>query len=94
MKKILDNGTIEADLLSEIGNWVFLYWKTNKLGHLPISFLKGVKKSEELIKSKKYPGWICNSEKDHKEMHGIIEKLGAKKYADDGELYWFRKSFN
>lgn len=94
MRKIFDNGTLEGDLLEEIDNWVFLYWKTNKLGHLPVSFLKGVKKSEELIRNEKYKGWICNSEKDHKEMHKIIERLGGQKYSEDNELFWFRKSFN
>lgn len=94
MKTIFTNGTIEASLMPEIDKWVFLYWETNKLGHLPVSFLKGVKKSEALIKERKYPGWICNSEKEHKEMHEIIKKLGGKEYADDGELLWFRKKIN
>lgn len=94
MKKLVDTDTIESSIWPEIGNWVFIYWKSNKLGHLPVSFLKGVKKTEQLINSKKLPGWICNSEKEHKEMHKIIERLGGQKYADDGELVWFRKSFN
>ena len=94
MKKLVDTDTIESMICPEIGNWIFIYWKTNKLGYLPISLVKDFKKSEELIKKRKYPGWICNSEKDHKEMHKIIERLGGQQYADDGELVWFRKSFN
>lgn len=80
--------------MPEIGNWVFIYWRTNELGHLPVSFLKGVKQSEQLIVDNKYPGWICNSEKEHKEMHKIIERLGGVKYSEDPELVWFRKTFN
>lgn len=36
-------------------------------------------------------GWIAESEFQYKPMHRILEKLGARVYAQDNESYYFKK---
>lgn len=87
--KIYDDGVLEADVLSN--GWVFICWVNNKIGYLPKSLIKALRKVESIIVDRDLNGWFCNSEKDHVGMHKIIEKVGAKRLKENDDLVWFKK---
>lgn len=89
--KALDNKTVEATL-NETG-YVFIYWKTNKIGHLQKSLIKGLHTIEKFIVRFKLKGWYCNSEEGHKDMHNIIDRCGGIKCGEKDGFYWFKKDF-
>lgn len=89
--KVLETETIDATIYEN--GYVFVYWKTNKLGHLPKSLIRGLKTLEDFIKTFKLNGWYCNSEEGHKDMHKIIERCGGVRCGDKDGFVWFKKDF-
>jgi hypothetical protein len=73
------------------GNWLFIYWPNNETGRLSKSLIKSLRSIETQMPGLGFVGWLCNSERSHKTMHKLIEKFGAKRYAENDELLFFRK---
>lgn len=90
--KALETQTIEATI--QANGYVFIYWKTNKMGHLPKSLIKGLKVVEKIIEKYHLKGWFCNSEEGHKDMHKIIERCGGFRSGEKDGFIWFTKNFS
>ena len=72
-------------------NWLFIYWPKNKTGRLSKEMIKRLRIIETQIPGVGFRGWLCNSEKDHAEMHRLIQKFGAKPYSENKDLIFFKK---
>jgi len=86
------NDVLEATLWED--GWVFVLWLNNRIGYLSKSFIKTMKFIEQQIQERKLTGWICNSEKEHTTMHGIIRKFGGTEFTESPGLLWFKKEMN
>lgn len=89
---IFNDGIMQADIIQK--GWVFLTWINNEVGHLPVSLVKDLKRVEAIIKSERLKGWVCNSEKDHPQMHKILKRVGAQVYDEDNEVFFFKKEIS
>ena len=72
-------------------NWLWIYWPKNKAGRLSKELIKRLKAIEAQIPGVGFRGWICNSEKEHTDMHKLIEKFGARPYSENAHLLFFKK---
>lgn len=72
-------------------NWLFVYWPKNKAGRLSKEMVKRLRAIERQLPDHAFRGWVCNSEKSHGEMHKLIQKFGARPYAENADLIFFKK---
>lgn len=89
---VFDDGVMGAELVH--GDWLFIYWINNAIGHMPKRLVKNFRKMEKLIRERGWKGWLMNSEKDHTEMHRLIKKVGGVEYDEDDKLLFFKKEFS
>lgn len=71
------------------GGWAYILWR--EPGKMKVKALKELRRIEADIESKGMKGWIAESEFQFKAMHRVLEKLGAKVYAQDKESLYFKK---
>ena len=88
---IYDDGVLRAELVHN--GWLFIRWINNTIGHLPKTLVKSFRLMEKKIQENNWKGWLINSEKDHPEMHKLLEKVGGKKYDEDEDYLFFMKEF-
>ena len=87
--EVFNDGIMHAQKLDD--KWLFLCWENNDIGHLPIQLVKDLRKMEQLVVDNRMIGWVCNSEKRHKEFHNILRRVGAEVYDEDDEFLFFKK---
>ena len=87
--EVFNDGVMRAEELSK--DWIFLTWENNEAGYLPVSLVRNLRKMESTIKQQKKIGWVCNSEKSHKDFHNILRRVGAEVYDEDDEFLFFKK---
>lgn len=71
-------------------NWVFIMLDDAAKGRKEA--LKNLRWLENRIsKIPTIAGWICESKHCFKKMHDVLRRLGAVRYAEDDESYYFKK---
>lgn len=89
---IYNDGVME---LTPVNGWIFIFWITNDRGRLSKTLIRGVRWIEQMItRSTIWKGWVCNSERDHTEMHKVIERMGGRKCDEDPDLIFFKKEIS
>jgi len=76
MKKIFDDGILEATLYPDKG-WVFVRWLQNTHGRLQKKLVKDLNWIERFILAAKLHGWFTDSELEHIAFHRLLIKFGA-----------------
>lgn len=76
MKKIFDDGILEATLYPE-SRWVFVRWIQNKHGRLQKKLVHDLNGIEQMILNKGWSGWFTDSELSHTDFHKLLIKFGA-----------------
>ena len=89
---VFNDGVMGAELIHE--NWLFIYWINNTIGFMPKRLVRDFRKMETLIRERGWKGWLMNSEKDHTQMHKMIEKVGGVKYDEHDDLLFFKKELS
>lgn len=90
--QVFNDGVMSAEKLDD--NWLFLCWENNGIGRLPVRLVKDLKKMEKYVEQRRMIGWVCNSEKSHKEFHNILRRVGAEVYDEDDEFLFFKKEIH
>ena len=71
------------------GGYVYIAWMNP--GSNRVGFVKKFKKIEKFIEENDLKGWLCHSEEQYKEMHGLIQKVGGTMYKKNGKDLFFVK---
>lgn len=89
MKKIFDDGILEATLYSN--KWVFCRWAQNGHGQLQKKLIKDINLIETFIFKSKLYGWFTDSELTHTGFHKLLIKFGAMPREITGNYLRFLK---
>lgn len=80
---------VNADTSSD-PKWVFINWLYP--GQSKFTAIKDVKRIEQRIRAEGLKGWFASSERSHKKMHQtILPKMGATKYGEDADNFYFKR---
>ena len=71
--------------------WIYLRWVNNKRGSVPKKLLLDLICVEDFIIESELLGWFTNSDKDHKEFHRLLKRVGAEKWTEDADSIQFIK---
>ena len=80
------DGILETNQASD---WLFLRWADP--GKFKKRFVKAFRTAEKMVKDAGLKGWYCTSERDHTEMHKLIQRVGAVPYASSDTEIFFKK---